>query len=171
MDRSPSGPSDGGDSPGKDTGVGCHALLQGIFSTQRSNPGLKHCKQILYHWATRGCINLFELVFFFFFLINTQSSVARLYGSSIFNFLRNLHTIFHNGYTNLHSHQVHEGSLFSTYLPILIFSCLFYNSHSVILWFWFAFSLILGVLNIFSCIVGYMYVLYGNCLFRSSAHF
>ena len=29
-----------GDSPGKNTGVGCHALLQGIFPTQRQNPGL-----------------------------------------------------------------------------------------------------------------------------------
>ena len=28
------------DFPGKNTGVGCHALLQGIFSTQGSNPGL-----------------------------------------------------------------------------------------------------------------------------------
>ena len=30
------------DSPGKNTGVGCHALLQGIFPTQRSNPCLLH---------------------------------------------------------------------------------------------------------------------------------
>ena len=30
------------DSPGKDTGVGCHALLQGIFPTQGLNPGLRH---------------------------------------------------------------------------------------------------------------------------------
>ena len=29
-----------GESPGKNTGVGCHALLQGIFPTQGSNPGL-----------------------------------------------------------------------------------------------------------------------------------
>ena len=36
-------------SPGKNTGVGCHSLLQGIFLTQRSNPGLLHCIQILYH--------------------------------------------------------------------------------------------------------------------------
>ena len=36
-------------SPGKNTGVGCHSLLQGIFPTQKSNPGLLHCKQILYH--------------------------------------------------------------------------------------------------------------------------
>ena len=38
-----------GDSPGKNTGVGCHFLLQGIFPTQGSNPGLLHCRQILYH--------------------------------------------------------------------------------------------------------------------------
>ena len=31
------------------TGVGCHFLLQGIFLTQGSNPGLLHCGQILYH--------------------------------------------------------------------------------------------------------------------------
>ena len=33
----------------KNTGVGCHALPQGIFLTQGSNPGLLHCRQILYH--------------------------------------------------------------------------------------------------------------------------
>ena len=36
------------DFPGKNTGVGCHFLLQGIFLTQGSNPGLLHCRQILY---------------------------------------------------------------------------------------------------------------------------
>ena len=35
-----------GDSPGKNTGVGCHALLQGIFPVQGWNPGLPHCRQI-----------------------------------------------------------------------------------------------------------------------------
>ena len=49
MDYSPSGFSVHGDSPGKNTGVGCHALLQGIFPTQGQNPGLLHCKWILYH--------------------------------------------------------------------------------------------------------------------------
>ena len=34
------------DSPGKDTGVGCHFLLQGLFSTQGSNP----CLLCLLHW-------------------------------------------------------------------------------------------------------------------------
>ena len=40
------------DSPGKNIGVGCHFLLQGIFPTQGSNPCLLHCRQILYRWAT-----------------------------------------------------------------------------------------------------------------------
>ena len=36
------------DSPGKNTGVGCHFLLQGIFSTQGSKSGLLHCRYFLY---------------------------------------------------------------------------------------------------------------------------
>ena len=41
------------DSPGTNTGVGCHFLLQGIFPTQGSNLGLCTSRRILYHWATR----------------------------------------------------------------------------------------------------------------------
>ena len=37
------------DSPSKNSGVDCHALLQGIFLTQGLNPGLPHCRQILSH--------------------------------------------------------------------------------------------------------------------------
>ena len=40
MDYSLPGSSFHGDSPGKYTKVGCHALFQGIFLTQGSNPGL-----------------------------------------------------------------------------------------------------------------------------------
>ena len=43
-----------GDSPGKNSGVGCHAFLQGIFPTQGLNPGLPHCRQILYHLSHQG---------------------------------------------------------------------------------------------------------------------
>ena len=39
-------------SPGKNTGVDYHFLLQGIFPTQGSNLHLEHCRQILYHWAS-----------------------------------------------------------------------------------------------------------------------
>ena len=46
---SPPGSSTHGDSSGKNTGVGYHVLLQGIFPTQGLNPGLPHCRWILYH--------------------------------------------------------------------------------------------------------------------------
>ena len=41
-------------SPGKNTGVSCHSLLQGIFLTQGLNPGLLHCRQILYCLSHQG---------------------------------------------------------------------------------------------------------------------
>ena len=40
--------------PGKNTGAGCYFLLQRIFPTQRSNPGLLHCRQILYQLSHQG---------------------------------------------------------------------------------------------------------------------
>ena len=40
--------------PGKNTGVGSRCLLQGIFPTQGSNPGLLHCRRILYHLGHQG---------------------------------------------------------------------------------------------------------------------
>ena len=41
-------------SPGQNTGVGSHSLLQRIFSTQGSNPGFLHCKWILYQLSHQG---------------------------------------------------------------------------------------------------------------------
>ena len=41
-------------SPGKNTGEGCHPLLQGIFPIQGSNLGLLHCRQMLYHLRHQG---------------------------------------------------------------------------------------------------------------------
>ena len=39
--------------PGKDTGIGCHFLLQGIFPMQGLKPGHLHYRWTPYHWATR----------------------------------------------------------------------------------------------------------------------
>ena len=44
------------DSPGKNTGVGRHFLFQGIFPNQGSNPGLSHCRQILYYLSHRKAL-------------------------------------------------------------------------------------------------------------------
>ena len=41
-------------SPGQNTGVGSHFLFQGIFPTQGSNPGLPHCRWILYQLSHQG---------------------------------------------------------------------------------------------------------------------
>ena len=54
MDCSLPGSSVHGDSPDKNTGMACHALLQGIFPTQGSNPGLPYCRWILYHLNHQG---------------------------------------------------------------------------------------------------------------------
>ena len=62
IDCSPPDSSVHGDSSGKNTGVGCHALLQGIFSTQGSNPGLPHCRRILYHLTHQGSPRILQWV-------------------------------------------------------------------------------------------------------------
>ena len=60
--RSPPGSSVHGDSPGKNTGVGCLALLRGIFPTQGSNPSLLHYRKILYCLSHHGSSRILEWV-------------------------------------------------------------------------------------------------------------
>ena len=66
LDCNPPGSSVHGDSPGKHTGVGCHALLQRIVPTQGLNPGLLHCRQILYHLSHQGSPRTLEWVAYSF---------------------------------------------------------------------------------------------------------
>ena len=49
-------------SPGKNTGVGSLSLLQGIFPTQESNPGLLHCRRILYQLSCEGRLSYKSLL-------------------------------------------------------------------------------------------------------------
>ena len=62
VDCSPPGCSVHGDSPGKNTEVGCHAFLQEIFSTKRLNPGLPQCRWILYCLNHQGSPRILEWV-------------------------------------------------------------------------------------------------------------
>ena len=51
-----------GNFPGQNSGVGSPSLLQGIFPTQESNPGLPHCRQILYQLSHQGSPRILEWV-------------------------------------------------------------------------------------------------------------
>ena len=58
-------------SPGQNTGVGSLSLLQGIFPTQGSNPGL-HCRWILYQMSHKGSPRILEWVAYPFFSGSSQ---------------------------------------------------------------------------------------------------
>ena len=91
MDCSLPGTSVHGDSPGKSTGVSCHALFQGILSTQGLNPGLLHCRWILYHLSYQrriyisaimkkatSYINIYHICYWFLFIAFWASLVAQM---------------------------------------------------------------------------------------------
>ena len=62
MDYSLPGSSVHEDSPGKNTGLGSYAILQGNFPTQGLNPGLLHCRRILYCLGHQGSPMSFLMV-------------------------------------------------------------------------------------------------------------
>ena len=63
-----------GDSLGKNTGVGCHALLQGIFPTQGLNPDLLHCRQFLYPIMTNNITLIILIILGYYINIISYSS-------------------------------------------------------------------------------------------------
>ena len=59
-------------SPGQNTGVGSLSLLQGIFPTQGSNPGLPHCRVNLYQLNHKGSPRILEWVAYHFSIESSQ---------------------------------------------------------------------------------------------------
>ena len=117
MDCSPPGSSVHEDSPGKNTGVGCQALLQGIFPTQGSNPGLLHCRWILY-WSHRGSPRILERVAYPFSrgIFPTQESNKGL--------LHCRHILYQLSYQGSPLQQPNKVQTLSPIVPLLfIFSC------------------------------------------------
>ena len=71
------------DSLGKNTGVSCHSLLQGIFPTWGLNPGLLHCRQILYHQSHQGSPRILEWVAYPFSRGTSQPGSPALQADSL----------------------------------------------------------------------------------------
>ena len=93
-----------GDSPGKNTGVGCHFLLLGIFPNQGMYWGLLHCKWVLYALSHEGShilgLLLTKSLFFFFNKINLYTSTffstkvkTLMFITAEYHLFKNLHFI------------------------------------------------------------------------------
>ena len=107
------------------------------------------------------------------------SRISELYGSSIFNFLRALHTVFHSGCNSLHSPPavVHRCSIFFTWYPTLVICCLLaIVILSDVKWYLivvlsFTSLLISDVEPIFMYLLAVCMSFLERCQFRFSAHF
>ena len=79
-------------SPGQNTGVGSRSLLQEIFPTQGSNPGLLYCRWILYQLSHQGsCFLTKTKEFFFFFFFLKKSDIWKCFSKLYWKEMRKHH--------------------------------------------------------------------------------
>ena len=103
-----------------------------------------------------------------------RSGIPRSYGGFIPSFLRSLHTIFHSGYINLHSHQKCKNVPFS---PAFIVCRLFDDGHLTgVRWYLIVILICISLImkdveHLFMCLLAIYTSSLEKCLFRSFSHF